>query len=243
MKIRPVLLTRPAGQIGDTTALLRRHGFEVIALPLTEIAPPSRPPSRADQAFARAARWLIFTSRNAVQGASRWLEPDPGRAVIAIGAATARAAEAAGWRVAYTPPGQNSEALLQDPGAPGLHGRICIVGGSGGRRQLKAELSQRGCEVRKLIVYRRVGRSPDPAVLRDVLAREPLLLMTSGHAMRQWRRLCQGPGLRKGLDLPLLVASRRLCKLARPLGFSQPPRVLPQMSDAALLNALTESNP
>ncbi len=243
MSGRPILLTRPAAQIGETARLLQEQDLEVISLPLTEIAPPARRPARSDVAFARSADWLIFTSRNAVQGAAAWLDAEPGRQVIAIGAATARAATAAGWRVRYTPPDQTSESLLEDPAAPALQGRICLVAGSGGRRRLRTALDQRGCEVRKLIVYRRIGRRPDPALLQEVIARRPLLLFTSGHAMRQWQQLCEAGGLSSGLDLPLLVASQRLCKLARSLGYRQPARVLPQISAAALRQALTESNP
>lgn len=239
---RPVLLTRPAGQISATAKLLREHGLPVIEMPLTGISGPARTPTRSLQQFAAQADWLIFTSRNAVQLAAPWLTADPARRVVAIGEATARAARAAGWEVRWAPAGRSSEALLGEPGAPKLGGKICIVGGSGGRRWLKVALEQRGCEVRKLIVYRRIGLDPGAQAVREAIAAGPLLVFSSGHGLRQWQRLCSRYEQAAGLKLPLLVASRRLCKLAGSLGYAEPAQALPQMSDAALLTALTKPN-
>lgn len=242
MPPRPVLLTRPAGQIQATAALLRQNGLTVIELPLTAIVEPARPPSAQSLRFARSADWWIFTSRNAVIHAAAHLFPDRPPCIIAVGAATARAAAEAGWPVHWTPRGHSSEAMLAEAGAPKISGRVCIIGGSGGRRWLKQALTARGCEVDKLIVYRRQGLDPGRQALAEVIAQAPQLVFSSGHALRQWQHLSRKHALSDGLELPLLVASLRLCKLARSLGYAQPAQALPQMSDAALLTALTEPN-
>ncbi len=234
---QPVLLTRPPVQIQATATHLRRHGIEVLELPLTRIAPPRRAPSAALRSFAAQADWLIFTSRNAVAGAHLGLAVSPDRKVITIGEATARAARQAGWTVLATPAGSSSDALLQETRP---RGRVLIIGGSGGRRQIKQGLEALGCEVRKLIVYRREGIEHDRAALLLPIQRHALLVFSSGHAMRQWQELTRRHQLPQGMDLPLLVASRRLCKLARQLGYTQAAQALSRMDENVLLQALIE---
>ncbi len=236
----PILLTRPPAQIGATARTLRQHGHAVIEMPLTRIMPPSRPPGAAQRQLAHAARVLIFTSRNAVAGASAWLRVEPRQTVLAIGNATASAVESAGWPVHWTAPEATTESLLTAPDAPALHSPVVILGGSGGRRSLKAGLQARGLTVHKLCVYRRQGiRYSRDEFLAAVRAR-PILVFSSGHGMRQWLRMAQDYELREALTLPVFVASQRLCKLARQLGFNPPAQALPRMSDNALLAALNE---
>lgn len=233
-----VLLTRPAGQIARTAAVLSEHGFRVIELPLTRIAPPSRRPSARQLAEASKADAWIFTSSNAVSASREWLPRNYRGTVLAVGQATARAATQAGWTVQPVAAGQNSEALLA--AHPQLRGHILIIGGSGGRRTLKQQLQARDCIVDKLIVYRREGVDYPGQTLRQAIEQSPVLVFSSGHALRQWRLLADRHQQPQALQLPLLVASPRLCKLARTLGFEQPAIALPQMSDSALLTALNE---
>jgi uroporphyrinogen-III synthase len=239
---RPVLLSRPQAQIHGTAQFLRDHGYDVITVPLTGIAPPARKPSRTQLQNAQRADWLAFTSRNAVQAACTLLHPQAGQKILAIGEATAKALRAANWPVDWLPPDFSSESLLNTPDRPELSGRIVIVGGSGGRRSLKTGLQSSGAQVSKLIVYRRVGLIPARQALLNALKVGPILVFSSGHALRQWHRVAHDYQLNTAFDLPLLVASRRLCKLARQLGFSQDVQPLARMSDAALLAALQEHN-
>ncbi len=235
-----VILTRPAAQIEATAAHLKQAGYQTHALPLTRIAAPARAPRQSDIDWAGQADWWIFTSRNAVDGAIK-IHPGPPQArLIAIGKATAAHLQQHGWPVTWTPPGNSSESLLNSPEAPALSGRIALMAGSGGRRQLKQQLLARGCEVRKLLLYRRVAIGYATDQLNPLLDLRPKLVFSSGHGLRQWAHLMHDYRLAHGLDLDTLVASPRLCKLARQLGFGAALRALPTMSDDALLTALNE---
>lgn len=243
MAAPPILLTRPAAQMQDTAEALRRAGFELIELPLTRIEPPARKPGRRLLAAADAADWLIFTSRNAVAFGVPLLQRRPRQQVMAIGPATAQALRARGWPVDCAPADASTEAALADEGFARAGQRALIIAGSGGRRTLKAGLEARGLTVDKLIVYRRRCQHYSQDQLAGIIARRPVLILTSGHAMRCWAGQTAAAELRAGRRLTLLVASPRLCKLARRLGFEQPAVALPRMSDSALLQALTENNP
>lgn len=235
-----VLLTRPQAQIETTATHLRAAGYITHALPLTRITPPARAPRQQDRDWARQADWWIFTSRNAVDAAlAIWPQP-PSASIIAIGKATATRLRQHGWPVHWTPPGGSSESLLGAPNAPALAGRIALMAGSGGRRQIKQALSARGCEVRKLLLYRRQGVDYAAEELNPLLNLRPKLVFSSGHGLRQWAHLMHTHELSRGLTLDTLVASPRLCKLARQLGFSAALTALPTMSDDALLTALNE---
>lgn len=235
-----ILLTRPAAQIETTATRLEAAGYTTHALPLTRIAPPARQPRQADCRWAEQADWWIFTSRNAVDAACTIWPTAPQARIIAIGKATAAQLRAQRWPVHWTPPGGSSESLLGDPAAPSLQGRVALMAGSGGRRQIKQQLRARGCEIRKLLLYRRVGIDYAAAELNPLLDLRPKLVFSSGHGLRQWARLMQAHKLAQGLTLDTLVASPRLCKLARQLGFGAALRALPTMSDDALLTALNE---
>ena len=235
-----VVLTRPAAQIEATAAHLQKAGYATHALPLTRIAPPARPPRQSEIDWATGADWWIFTSRNAVDGALGLFSSPPRARLVAIGKATAAHLQRHGWPVTWTPPGSSSESLLSSTEGAALRGRIAVMAGSGGRRKLKQQLLAQGCEVRKLLLYRRQAITYAPGQLNPLLDLRPKLVFSSGHGLRQWAHLMHGHGLAHGLDLDTLVASPRLCKLARQLGFGAALRALPTMSDHALLTALNE---
>ena len=241
----PVLLTRPAEQLASSQALLSAAGYKVLALPLMAIAAPSRPPSAALRAWVESAHWLVFTSRNAVNAAVQWwphaasFKSKP--KIAAIGAATATALREQNWPVDVVSTGGTSESLLQTLSI-GQSSRIALMSGSGGRRHLKHSLQAQGHDVRKLLLYRRVGLDWPIDQLQNVIDADPLAVFSSGFALRQWAQLMRHHNLPQGLNLNVLVASTRLCKLANLLGFSARFEALPTMSDTALLNALNEWN-
>jgi len=125
--------------------LLESHGASTLRLPAVEIQ------SRGDRRALAACLGplegfdlIIFTSANAVRFGAAFLEQKRDLTLAAIGPATARALNLAGYRVAVQPVGTtDSEGLLLHPRLEHLAGhRILIIKGSGGR-QLLEEISAR----------------------------------------------------------------------------------------------------
>jgi uroporphyrinogen-III synthase len=153
--------------------------------------------------------------------------------LAAIGPATARALNLAGYRVAVLPVGTtDSEGLLMHPRLEHLAGRrILMIKGSDGRQLLEQELTRRGAEVVQADVYELVPATPSAATLAAVLDRftagaihvitatslslaGSLLDMATPELLREFERvhwLVPGAriasGLReRGLNAPLLQA-------------------------------------
>ncbi len=83
---------------------------------------------------------IIFTSANAVRFGASFLDQKRDLALAAIGPATARALNQAGYRVAVQPVGRvDSEGLLLHPRFEHLLGqRILMIKGGNGRQLLQA---------------------------------------------------------------------------------------------------------
>ena len=206
------------------------------------IGPPSRPPSKANLDWASRADWMIFTSQHAVQRSFAYWQEPPGPRIAAVGAATSQALRDGGWPVHWQAPRANSESLLDAPQAPRWQGRIAILAGSGGRRHLKQGLQSKACEVKKLVLYRRLSIEYSQEVLAQALQAQPIAMFSSGFGLRRWQELAEKHQLPMALQLDTLVASQRLCKLASQLGFSGHIQALPSMCDSAILTALNEWN-
>ena len=112
-----ILVTRSPHQASELADALRALGAEPVLIPTIEtVEPTSYAP--LDEALARldGFDWLIFTSANAVEAFARRLD---GRAlpvglkIAAIGAATARALEAAGFGVDLVPALAVAESLTE----------------------------------------------------------------------------------------------------------------------------------
>ncbi len=116
---------------------------------------------------------IIFTSANAVRFGAALLDQKRNLTLAAMGPATARALNQAGYRVAVQPPQAfDSESLLRHPMLERPAGRrILIVKGADGRAFLEHELAQRGAQVMTADVYQRVPAVPSQAVLAALLGR------------------------------------------------------------------------
>lgn len=107
---RPVVLvTRPQPAADRLAVRLRAEGLPVLVAPLMRIVPVAH-----DAAALARAPGLVFTSAHAVTSAG----PGGGRPAICVGPATARAAEAAGFRVTTGP----GDAVGMLPLLEGLEG-------------------------------------------------------------------------------------------------------------------------
>ncbi len=163
-----VLVTRPQQQSMPLCRLLETQGAGTFRLPAIEIKP-------LGERRALAARLgpiadfdlIIFVSSIAVRFGAMLLEQKRDLTLAAIGPATARALNQAGYRVALQPAeGFDSESLLKAPRLNSLAGsRILLIKGSNGRELLQHELTRRGAQVTVAEVYRRERANPSAAEL------------------------------------------------------------------------------
>ncbi len=153
-----VLVPRAASQRAELSHELRARGAEPIAVSLLEFAPSSRPDElRESLSRAPSCDWIVFTSANAVRFAAPHLPPAPRAQIACIGAATARAAQAAGLHVAVCPEDEGSpEALAAAIESAGtLAGaRVLFPRAARAREALAVELTRRGASVDAPETYR-----------------------------------------------------------------------------------------
>jgi uroporphyrinogen-III synthase len=169
-----VLVTRPEQQATPLCRLLETEGASTLRLPAIEIKAMGNRRETASQLGALGDfDVIIFTSANAVRFGASLLDQQRDLTLAAIGPATARALNQAGYRVAVQPPPRgtsDSESLLLHPKLERPAGqRMLIITGSSGRPFLAQELSRRGAQVTSAEVYRRVPAIPGPGVLAALL--------------------------------------------------------------------------
>ncbi len=144
--------------------LLEAEGASTLRLPAVEIKPlGDRRALAAELATLERFDLIIFTSANAVRFGAGFLGQRRDLPLAAIGPATARALNQAGYRVAVQPMGTtDSEGLLLHPRLEHLVGhRILIIKGANGRQLLEQELTRRGAQVVLADVYEVVPASPE----------------------------------------------------------------------------------
>lgn len=168
-----VLVTRPEQQAMPLCRLLETQGANTLRLPAVEItAVGNRRETAAHLGSLQDFDVVIFTSSNAVRFGASLLDQQRDLTLAAIGPATARALNQAGYRVAVQPLHGtfDSESLLKHPRLEHPAGRrILIIKGANGRPFLEEELALRGAHVVMAEVYRRVPATPSAAVLAAVL--------------------------------------------------------------------------
>lgn len=113
-----VAVTRPAGGNDLLADLLRRHGADVVLVPLIRIAPPadSGPLLQAARRLA-VYDWIVFTSASGVRALAEVLPRTDGPVtarVAAVGSVTAAAVERLlGWPVHAVPPRFSGAGLCE----------------------------------------------------------------------------------------------------------------------------------
>ncbi len=170
-----VLVTRPEQQAMPLCRLLEMQGASTLRLPAVEIKPiGSRRETAAQLGALEKFDVIIFTSSNAVRFGASLLDQKRDLTLAAMGPATARALNQAGYRVAVQPPDGtfDSESLLRHPRLEHPAGcRILIIKGSNGRPFLEQELARRGAQVVTADVYRRVPATRATRFSRHLLER------------------------------------------------------------------------
>ena len=267
-----ILNTRPAHQQAELTRMLQLDGACVLSFPLIEIEkidiepidiepidtavvsqspsqtvwpPISRPISDYDI--------LLFVSRNAVDGAFRFIEATDLRASTCfgvIGSATRTALAAAldgshfdlaSCLVAGEP--YNSETLLQAKALQQVSGkRILILRGQHGRNLLGDELARRGAEVEYAEVYRRVVPGHGFEIFNQLtaLAFPTLVILTSAEGMHNLFKLVDAAAAQALCRVPWLLISERMRESALNLGHNAPVLIARNASDKGIRQTICE---
>jgi uroporphyrinogen III methyltransferase/synthase len=204
---RRILITRPAGQGDELAALVRSAGGQCLTVPVVGIEdPPSWRP--LDEAIARADTydWIVFASANGVRAfvarlraAARDARALGTARIAAIGPATQRALEAAGFACDLMPDAFRSEGLAAAFATLPRGGRFLLVRADKGRDVLRRDLEARGHHVDEVVAYvSRPVESLDAATLAAIDAGIDWVTVTSssiaesaarlfGGRMRGWR--------------------------------------------------------
>jgi uroporphyrinogen-III synthase len=165
-----VLVTRPEQQAAPLCRLLEVQGASALKLPMLEIRALGERREILERAGdLEAYDLIVFVSANAVRFGATLLEQRRDLNLSAIGPATARALNQAGYRVAVQPKQYNTEGLLDHPRLKHIGGRrVLLVKGKEGRELLEQELTRRGAEVTRAEVYER-SALPWTQALEDAL--------------------------------------------------------------------------
>ena len=242
-----VLVTRPEQQAMPLCRLLENQGASTLRLPAIEIKAMTE--GRRETAARLGALEdfdvIIFTSATAVRFGAALLDQKRDLTLAAMGPATARALNQAGYRVAVQPPQAfDSESLLRHPMLERPAGRrILIVKGTDGRAFLEQELAQRGAQVMTADVYQRVPAVPSQAVLAALLDRftagaVQVVTATSVDIARSLLGMA-GPALRGEFErVHWLVPGARVAAGVRECGLSAPLLQAESAEDQDLVTAL-----
>ena len=169
-----VLVTRPEFQAMPLCRLLESLGATTLRLPAIEIKPLKDRRALTEQLGAlENFDVILFTSANAVRFGVSFLDQKRDLTLAALGPATSRALNQAGYRVAIQP-GESfdSEGLLSHSRLERVAGhRILIIKGTHGRDLLQQEFIRRGATVVCADVYERVAAIFSAAALKAVQER------------------------------------------------------------------------
>ena len=145
-----ILVTRPEQQAAVLCRLLEAQGAIAHRFPGVTIVPHATGRAQLTRLASQPDfNFVIFISANAVRFGAAFLSQRRDLAIAAVGPATARALNQAGYRVSVVSQGGfDSEHLLANAQFSALQGkRILLVKGSGGRELLEQQLAQRGAQV------------------------------------------------------------------------------------------------
>ncbi len=169
-----IAVTRAEAPDGPLSRRLAVLGARVLRWQALEIVPPAdREPLAAAVAGLATYDWIVFTSANAITAltgvlAGRLAAPP----VLAVGAATAAAAERAGFRVQRVPETFGAAGLIASLRTSGevAGARILLPASALAGPELAAELTALGATVDRIVAYRTRPAALDAARCRAQLA-------------------------------------------------------------------------
>ena len=226
--------------------LLETQGARTLRLPAVEIkALGDRRALAAQLGALENFDLIIFTSANAVRFGASFLDQKRDLTLAAIGPATARAMNLAGYRVAVLPQGTtDSEGLLRHPRLGHLSGhRILMVRGTDGRQLLQQELTRRGATVVEVDVYQRTPAIPTPATLAAIhdrfAAGEVHVITATSLSLGSALLDMATPELRSDFErVHWLVPAQRIAEGLRERGLNAPLLQSDSAEDQDLVSAL-----
>jgi len=243
-----ILNTRPTHQQAELTSLLQQEGAQILSFPVIDIVPIES--SLIRQRLAQQISSydiLLFVSRNAVDGAFRYLDRSrlkPGVRFGVIGTATRIAlAEQIdnldSCLLAAAP--YNSDTLLEVDVLQKVEGkRVLILRGQQGRSLLGDELVVRGAEVDYCEVYRRQLPSCDVTDFDHLVANAfpTLVILTSNAGMQNLIELVDAVTAERLRRIPWLLISERMRESAVKLGHNAPIIIAHSASDKGIQQAI-----
>lgn len=249
-----VIVLRAAHDATTLRRAIQKHGAKALFLPALRLAPAADlDAARRELRIALRAPQIVFTSPAAVRFAAVLspLRTKTTQRLYAVGEGTARALARRGLDSVRPEPGaMHSEGLLALPDLSATHGvrggEVGLVTAPGGRGVIASGLRQRGVQVLRADVYRRLPPRFDRrhfAALRACPSPRALLL-TSAEALHGTLAALPaelGTRLRESL---VVASSPRLVDAARALGFDQTLRAtspMPQSLLAALAQHASDS--
>ncbi len=245
-----ILNTRPAHQQDGLKLLLEAQGAQVIAFPAIEIIE-----AETTDFHRRLIKNIghydiaLFVSRNAVDGAFRYLVGDKLPAGLKLGVigegtrqALAGQVNDLGDRLVQAHP-YNSEGLLAASELQQVAGKnILIFRGQQGRNLLGDELRARGATVGYCEVYRRKLPEHDDNSFAQLTSEQfpTLAVFTSNEGMQNVVALVNGRAHRELLDIPWLLISERMRESAVNLGHNAATIIAANANDEGIQQTINE---
>ena len=249
-----ILNTRPLLQQAELTQMLQLDGARVLCFAAIDIQPVEI--GAEQRALAQSINdfdILLFISRNAVDGAFRFLDfrrMQASTCFAVIGSATRAALATAlaasefdleGCLLAGEP--YSSETLLQAPALQCVDGkRILILRGQQGRNLLGDELMRRGARVEYAEVYRRAVPVNGIDNFNRLLAKTfpTLVVLTSTEGMHNLVKIVDQPAARALCQVPWLLISERMRESALKLGHNATVLIARNASDEGIRQTICE---
>lgn len=243
-----VMVTRPAPAGTALCEFITTQGGQAIHFPTIAFEASNQP--CFDEAITQLGEqaWLIFISPQAVTASvpairRAWPHLPPQVQFAAVGAGTARALHDAGYQVSVFPQSEwNSESLLALPIFQAIKGqKIAVIRGEGGRELIDQTLASRGALVTPVIAYKRVLPKTDMASTLLLFKQHKVdaVICSSFAGVQHFKILMGEAGWAFIRDMPLIVVSERIKRLAEDLGF-QTIWVAQNASHAAIVEILAQ---
>jgi uroporphyrinogen-III synthase len=210
-----VVVTRAESQSAALAAALRKHGAEVVSLPLIQILPPVEY-TQLDSALREFAQfdWLFFTSQNAVTAIAdrlaslgvnfRDMSPAPG--IAAVGKATAEAAQLAGFKVAHIGQGGTAATLVHELATELRGKRVLLPRSDRAATELGPRLQKFGADVTEVIAYRTANTTDVDSASREAVAHSDAILFFSPSAVHSFAGLQESSKLESLAEIVVVGA-------------------------------------